>query len=220
MHTYVHESVTKFLEGFRYDAHPMGMLLGTMGALSTFYPGREGHRRPGEPLPPARAADREAADDRRVHLPPLPRPAVRAAAERSRLHRQLRQHDVRDRRRQPREPRAPAGARDAPDPARRPRAELLDERGARRRLLARRPVLGRVGRDRRPLRPAPRRRERGRAADARRDRRQEERPGVHRGREGGQGPAHGLRPPRLQELRPARDADQAGRRRGLRRDRA
>jgi citrate synthase len=37
-HTYVHESVTKFLEGFRYDAHPMGMLLGTIGALSTFYP--------------------------------------------------------------------------------------------------------------------------------------------------------------------------------------
>ncbi len=38
LHTYVHESVTKFLDGFRYDAHPMGMLLGTMGALSTFYP--------------------------------------------------------------------------------------------------------------------------------------------------------------------------------------
>jgi citrate synthase len=38
LHTYVHESVTKFLEGFRYDAHPMGMLLGAVGALSTFYP--------------------------------------------------------------------------------------------------------------------------------------------------------------------------------------
>ncbi|HUK45148.1 MAG TPA: citrate synthase [Gaiellaceae bacterium] len=38
VHTYVHESVTKFLEGFRYDAHPMGMLLGAIGALSTFYP--------------------------------------------------------------------------------------------------------------------------------------------------------------------------------------
>jgi len=37
-HTYVHESVTKFMEGFRYDAHPMGMLLGAVGALSTFYP--------------------------------------------------------------------------------------------------------------------------------------------------------------------------------------
>ena len=37
-HTYVHTNVTKFLEGFRYDAHPMGMLLGAVGALSTFYP--------------------------------------------------------------------------------------------------------------------------------------------------------------------------------------
>src|ERR1051325_749785 len=37
-HTYVHTNIIKFLEGFRYDAHPMGMLLGTVGALSTFYP--------------------------------------------------------------------------------------------------------------------------------------------------------------------------------------
>ena len=37
-HTYVHTNVIKFLEGFRYDAHPMGMLLGACGALSTFYP--------------------------------------------------------------------------------------------------------------------------------------------------------------------------------------
>ena len=38
IHTYVHTNVQKFLEGFRYDAHPMGMLLGAVGALSTFYP--------------------------------------------------------------------------------------------------------------------------------------------------------------------------------------
>jgi citrate synthase len=37
-HTYVHTNVIKFLEGFRYNAHPMGMLLGAVGALSTFYP--------------------------------------------------------------------------------------------------------------------------------------------------------------------------------------
>ena len=37
-HTYVHTNITKFLEGFRYDAHPMGMLLGAVGAMSTFYP--------------------------------------------------------------------------------------------------------------------------------------------------------------------------------------
>jgi citrate synthase len=38
VHTYVHTNLIKFLEGFRYDAHPMGMLLGAVGALSTFYP--------------------------------------------------------------------------------------------------------------------------------------------------------------------------------------
>jgi len=37
-HTYVHTNIIKLLEGFRYDAHPMGMLLGVIGALSTFYP--------------------------------------------------------------------------------------------------------------------------------------------------------------------------------------
>src|SRR6266853_6511956 len=37
-HTYVHTNIIEFLRGFRYDAHPMGMLLGVVGALSTFYP--------------------------------------------------------------------------------------------------------------------------------------------------------------------------------------
>jgi citrate synthase len=38
LHTMLHENLKKFLEGFRYDAHPMGMFLSTVGALSTFYP--------------------------------------------------------------------------------------------------------------------------------------------------------------------------------------
>src|SRR3954462_3158136 len=38
IHTYVHENLKEFLQGFRYDAHPMGMLLSCVGALSTFYP--------------------------------------------------------------------------------------------------------------------------------------------------------------------------------------
>ncbi|CAN5498840.1 citrate synthase [soil metagenome] len=37
-HTFVHENIKEFFEGFRYDAHPMGMLLAGVGALSTFYP--------------------------------------------------------------------------------------------------------------------------------------------------------------------------------------
>ena len=38
IHTFVHENVKNFMQGFRYDAHPMGMLLASTGALSTFYP--------------------------------------------------------------------------------------------------------------------------------------------------------------------------------------
>src|ERR1700761_1609139 len=38
IHTFVHENVKEFMQGFRYDAHPMGMLLASVGALSTFYP--------------------------------------------------------------------------------------------------------------------------------------------------------------------------------------
>ena len=38
LHTMLHENMKKFMEGFRYDAHPMGIFLSTVGALSTFYP--------------------------------------------------------------------------------------------------------------------------------------------------------------------------------------
>ncbi|MBM4247006.1 MAG: citrate synthase [Deltaproteobacteria bacterium] len=38
IHTMVHENIKKLMEGFRHDAHPMGMMVGTIGALSTFYP--------------------------------------------------------------------------------------------------------------------------------------------------------------------------------------
>ncbi len=37
-HTFIHESIKKFLDGFHHDAHPMGMLISTVAALSTFYP--------------------------------------------------------------------------------------------------------------------------------------------------------------------------------------
>ena len=36
-HTIIHENIKKFIDGFHYDAHPMGILVGTVGALSTFY---------------------------------------------------------------------------------------------------------------------------------------------------------------------------------------
>ncbi|MAQ16196.1 MAG: citrate (Si)-synthase [Sandaracinus sp.] len=37
-HTMVHENIRELVDAFRYDAHPMGMLVSTMGALSTYYP--------------------------------------------------------------------------------------------------------------------------------------------------------------------------------------
>jgi citrate synthase len=37
-HTFVHENIKGFMQGFRYDAHPMGMLMASVGAMSTFYP--------------------------------------------------------------------------------------------------------------------------------------------------------------------------------------
>jgi citrate synthase len=38
LHTMLHENIKKFMEGFQYDAHPMGIFLSTVGALSTIYP--------------------------------------------------------------------------------------------------------------------------------------------------------------------------------------
>jgi citrate synthase len=37
-HTLIHENIKKFMDGFNYDAHPMGMLISTLAAMSTFYP--------------------------------------------------------------------------------------------------------------------------------------------------------------------------------------
>jgi citrate synthase len=38
LHTMLHENIKKLMEGFQYDAHPMGVLISTIGAFSTFYP--------------------------------------------------------------------------------------------------------------------------------------------------------------------------------------
>jgi citrate synthase len=45
-HTMIHENIKKFMDGFHYDAHPMGILVGTVGALSTFYPDAKNIRDP------------------------------------------------------------------------------------------------------------------------------------------------------------------------------
>ena len=138
IHTFVHENIKKFVEGFRYDAHPMGMLLATVGALSTFYPDAKHINDPDE---------RYMATIRLIaKMPTLAAFAyrhnlglpVRLSRQRPRLPRQLPLDDVQDDRAQVRARPAPrASPRRAVHPARRPRAELLDERRARRRLARR-----------------------------------------------------------------------------------
>ena len=142
-HTFVHENIKKFVEGFRYDAHPMGMLLATVGALSTFYPDAKNID---DEIERHMAAVRLIAKVPTLaafayrHNLGLP---VRLSGQRPVLPRQLPLDDVQDDRGQVRaRPAARARPRRALDPARRPRAELLDERGARRRLVGGRPLLG------------------------------------------------------------------------------
>ena len=74
-HTYVHENIKKFVEGFRYDAHPMGMLLATTGALSTFYPAAKNIEHEMERHMAAVRMIAEGADARGLRLPPQPRAA-------------------------------------------------------------------------------------------------------------------------------------------------
>jgi len=75
-HTFIHENVRKrFMEGFHHDAHPMGILVSTLAALSTFY-----------------------ADHRRWCTPSQRRHAVRLPRQQPRLHLELPFDDVASRR--------------------------------------------------------------------------------------------------------------------------
>ena len=189
-HTYIHENVRKrFLEGFHYDAHPMGMLVSAIAALSTFYPEAGEIHDPENrykqivrliaKMPTLAAACHRFSVGHAVRLP----------RQLARLHRELPVDAVEDRRAAlRRQPRPRPGARRAVHPPRRPRAELRHHRHAHGRLRPRRPVhqhgLGR----RRPLRPAPRRRQRGRHPHAHRDRVDRQHPGLHRVGEARQAP--------------------------------
>ncbi len=179
----------------------------------------EEHRRPDRALHGDRPADREDADAGGVLLPPQPRPALRLPGQRPLVHRQL--------------PRRCSTASTEPKYEPDPRLErALDvlwilhadheqncSTAAVRSVGSSQvdPYSAVAAGDRRALRPAARRRQRGRAADARPDRDGREHPGLPRGRQGRQGEADGLRPPGLQELRPARQDHQEARRRGARR---
>ena len=162
----------------------------------------------------------KVAHDRGLRVQEVDRPAVRLPEELAQVRGQLPAHDVQRPGRALRgRPRDRARAQPAPHPARRPRAELLDVDGAPRRLVQGEPVRGHRGRHLRALGPAARRRQPGSDRDARghpgRRRRREEVRAEGQGQEL-QLPAHGLRPPRLQELRSAREDHQGRGRQGAR----
>ena len=221
----MHENIKKFIDGFRYDAHPMGMLLSTVGGAVDVLSGREEHLR--QAIAHACRCYRLIAKMPTIaafRVPPSAcgMPYVYPDNDLSYAGNFLNMMFKMTEREVPAEPGARARARRAVHPARRSRAELQHERDARRRQLARRSVLGaRPARARGALRPAARRRERSRAAHADEIGSVEQRARVHQAREERRGrAADGLRPPRLQELRPAREDHQADRLRSLRSDAA
>ena len=128
---------------------PDGHADGLGGRAVDVLPRRPQHHRRRQPAHADRPDDREDADPGRLVVPPRAGQAVRLPRQRPRLHRQLPLDAVQDERAEVRGRRAPGqGARRAVHPARRPRAELLDQRGPLGRLLAGRPVLRGRGRRR------------------------------------------------------------------------
>ena len=211
-HTMVHEQMTRFFTGFRRDAHPMAVMCGSVGALSAFYHDSTDINDPHQ---------RMIASHRMIaKMPTMAAMAYKYSIGQPFIY--------------PRNdldytanflqmcfavpcepyvvnPIVVARPRPHPHPARRPRAERLHLHRAARRLLRRQPVRLHRRRHRLPVGPRARRRQRGRAQDAGGDRHRRPRPRV---RQEGQGqelrvPPDGLRPPRLQELRPARQGDAA-----------
>ena len=167
----LHENIKKLMEGFQYDAHPMGVFLSTVGAFSTFYPD-------------AKQIFDEESRKKQIHRLIAKVPTIAAYAYRHSIGRPYIYPDndlsftgnflnmlfrMTELKYQV-EPGARARARRAVHPARRSRAELQHQRDARHRQLARRSVLGDGRRGGGALRPAARRRQRGGAADAERDR--------------------------------------------------
>ena len=170
-HTMLHENIKKFMEGFRYDAHPMGIFLSTVGALSTLNPDAKQIFDPESRLRQTQAPDREGPEHRRLRLPPQHRPPVQRPRQRPQLHRQLPEHAVQDDRTEvSAQPGTGARAGRAVHPARRSRAELQHDDDADDRQLACGSVFGAGRRGGGAVRSAARRSQRGGAPHAARDR--------------------------------------------------
>ena len=218
-HTMLHENIKHLMRGFRYDAHPMGVFLSTVGALSTFYPdAKRVHDTQARLLQAARLIAKTPTIAAYAYRHSTGRFYVYPDNELSFAGNFLNMLFKMTEAKYHGEPGARARARSAVHPARRPRAELRHERDARHRQLTGRPVLGDGRRRCRALRTAARRRQRGRRQDARTGGIGRERAGVHQAREERRRPAHGLRPSCLQVLRPAGADRQADRLRRLRGD--
>jgi len=212
MHTIIHENIKKFIEGFRYDAHPMGIFAGTVAALSTFYPESK-HifdpevRRIAFYRLVAKVPTIAAFAYRYSIGMPYAYPDNELSYAGNFLNMMF----------------ATPGIKYKPNPALERAMDILfilhadHEQNcstSTMRMGWQRPdrsvhVAG--GSRGGTLRPAARRRQRSGALHAARNRFQGPHPGLHQAREGRRGEADGLRPPRLQELRPARPHHQARR---------
>ena len=208
-HTMLHAQFDRFFEGFRRDAHPMAIMVGTVGALSAFYHDSLDIHDPVQRNISAIRLIAKMPTHRGPRLQIPHRPAVRFAAQRPELRRELPAHVLRRSGRGLCR-RSHDGQGHGPDlhPARRPRAERLDLDRPPGRFVGRQSVRLYRRRHRLPVGPVARRRQRRGAEDAQGDRHARQDPRVHRGREGQEIQADGLRPPGLQELRPARDGDE------------
>ncbi len=142
-HTFVHEDLKHLYEGFRYDAHPMGMLLSGVGALSTFYPDAkqindEEERYMAAVRLIAKVPTLAAYSYRHNMGFPYVYPDNDLSYAENFLSMVFKKTEDKH------IPKAGAGEspRRPLHPPRRPRTELLHQRGARGRLLRRRSVLG------------------------------------------------------------------------------
>jgi citrate synthase len=88
----------RFVDGFHYDAHPMGMFVSAIAALGTFYEDAKDIFDDREPPQADPAPHRQDPDARRHVLPLLGRPALQLPRQRPVVPGQLPQHDVEGRR--------------------------------------------------------------------------------------------------------------------------
>ena len=154
-HTMLHESTKHFLEGFRYDAHPMGMFISTVAALSTIYPeARHVHDAETRRLQIYRLIGKVPTIAAYTYRHGLGYPYVYPDNDLSYAENFMNMLWRMAEREIPRQPRPGARARHPLYPARRPRAELQRQRHALRGQLASRPLCGHGGGGRGAFRPA------------------------------------------------------------------